>query len=213
MLPWQERVFSNSSRYRVVAAGLGTGKTFLAMHELFRAAMSIKNGMVVYVAPSPMPVRLSVWRLLLDAIPNEIIESVNDWDMSLVLKPTGSTIRLFGAESTAYFCGLNIDFAVLEHAAYTPEEIWHDRIRPSLASRQGRVLFMSAPNGVEGPGRWFYDLYRAGRDPNTQNWMSYEITTLQAGLMPATEILEAYRNKYPAYTAQWVDEIDTTPST
>ena len=213
MLPWQKHVFSNPSRFRVVAAGIVTGKSFLAMHELFRAAMSIKNGMVIYVVRSRKLARSKMWNPLLDTIPKEIIENVNDHDMSLVLKPTGSMIRVFGDESTSYFCGLNIDFAVLEHAAHMPEEIWRDHIRPSLANQQGRVLFLSAPKGTEGPGRWFYDAYCAGIDPYRRDWFSYRIKTLDAGLITMVQILEDFRAKYPAQTAHWPEKLDPTPST
>lgn len=46
LLPWQQEVWTDKSRFKVVAAGRRTGKTRLAASLLLVKALSSKNGKV-----------------------------------------------------------------------------------------------------------------------------------------------------------------------
>ena len=52
LLPWQEKVFQDEARFKVVAAGRRTGKTYLSAVSLIVNAMNGKPGKTFYVAPT-----------------------------------------------------------------------------------------------------------------------------------------------------------------
>jgi hypothetical protein len=192
LLPWQGFVYLHPSRYRIVVAGRRSGKSYLCMHELYRAALSVEKGLVVYIAPTLKMAKQIMWRSLLDMIPPEMISEINRTDMSLVLRNTGTMIRLFGAEVPDRLRGLSISFAVFDEAADIIEEMWTKIVRPALADQQGDALFLGTPK-VSAGSKWFYDIYCDGLDPGKPNYFSYTIKTLDAGIVPAEEIAEAKR--------------------
>jgi hypothetical protein len=196
LLPWQAHVYLHPSRYRVVVAGRRSGKSFLSKHELYRAANSVEKGLVVYIAPTLKMAKQIMWRELLDSIPPEMISEINRTDMSLVLKSTGTMIRLFGAEVPDRLRGLSISFAIFDEAADITEEMWTKIVRPALADQQGDALFLGTPK-VSAGSKWFYEAYCDGLDPGKKNWFSYTITTLNAGIVPQSEIEEAKRTMNP----------------
>jgi len=192
LLPWQGFVYLHPSRYRVVVAGRRSGKSYLCMHELYRAALSVEKGLVVYIAPTLKMAKQIMWRNLLDMIPPEMISEINKTDMSIVIRGTGTMIRLFGAEVPDRLRGLSLSFAVFDEAADIIEEMWTKIVRPALADQQGDALFLGTPK-VSAGSKWFYDLYCDGLDPGKPNIFSYTIKTLDAGIVPKEEIEEAKR--------------------
>ena len=52
LLSWQEQVWSDDSRFKVVAAGRRTGKSRLAAYLLLFKALSTDKGHIFYVAPT-----------------------------------------------------------------------------------------------------------------------------------------------------------------
>jgi hypothetical protein len=105
-------------------------------------------------------------------------------------------IRLFGAEVPDRLRGLSISFAIFDEAADITEEMWTKIVRPALADQQGDALFLGTPK-VSAGSKWFYEAYCDGLDPGKKNWFSYTITTLNAGIVPQTEIEEAKRTMNP----------------
>ncbi len=190
LLPWQAHVYLHPARFRSVSAGRRSGKSFLCMHELYRAANSVEKGMVVYIAPTLKMAKQIMWRNLLDMIPPDMISEINRTDMSLVLKSTGTMIRLFGAEVPDRLRGLSISFAVFDEAADITEEMWTKIVRPALADQQGEALFLGTPK-VSAGSRWYYQMYCDGLDPGKEGVYGYTITTADAGIVPQSEVDEA----------------------
>jgi hypothetical protein len=190
LLPWQAHVYLHPARYRVVSAGRRSGKSFLCMHELYRAANSVEKGLVVYIAPTLKMAKQIMWRQLLDMIPPEVISEINRTDMSLVLKRTGTMIRLFGAEVPDRLRGLSISFAVFDEAADIDEAMWSKIVRPALADQQGDALFLGTPK-VSAGSKWYYELYCQGLDPGKKGIYGFTITTAKAGIVPESEVNEA----------------------
>jgi hypothetical protein len=196
LLPWQADVYLHPARFRVVVAGRRSGKSFLCMHELYRAANSVAKGMVVYIAPTLKMAKQIMWRNLMDVVPPDMIDEINKTDMSIVLKGSGTMIRLFGAEVPDRLRGLSISFAVFDEAADITEEMWTKIVRPALADQRGDALFLGTPK-VSAGSKWFYEAYCEGMDPGKPSWFSYTITTLNAGIVSKDEIEEARRTMAP----------------
>lgn len=208
LLPWQAHVYLHPARFRSVSAGRRSGKSFLCMHELYRAANSVEKGMVVYIAPTLKMAKQIMWRNLLDMIDPDMISEINRTDMSMVIKATGTMIRLFGAEVPDRLRGLSLSFAVFDEAADITEEMWTKIVRPALADQRGDALFLGTPK-VSAGSKWFYDIFCDGLDPGKQNYYSYTITTQNAGIVTQDEIEEAKRTMTPfvfetEFEASWL---------
>jgi hypothetical protein len=61
-------------------------------------------------------------------------------------------------------------------------EAWYEVIRPSLSDRQGGAMFIGTPKGRN----HFYDLWAQGY--NSDDWESFQYTTLEGGNVPQAEI-------------------------
>lgn len=56
--------------------------------------------------------------------------------------------------------GAGLDLVIFDEAAFMKADVWTDAIRPALADKQGRALFLSTPFGRN----WFFDLYTKALD-------------------------------------------------
>ena len=66
LLPWQQEVYSDPTRFKVIAAGRRTGKSRLAAWSLILNCLSAKKGQVFYVAPTQGQARDIMWQMLLE---------------------------------------------------------------------------------------------------------------------------------------------------
>lgn len=64
--------------------------------------------------------------------------------------------------------GAGLDFAVLDEASRISKKSWEYGIRPALADKLGRAIFISTPKGRN----WFYDLWLRGQseDKEIKSW-------------------------------------------
>ena len=96
LLPWQQEVFGDPTRFKIVAAGRRTGKSRLAAWMLVIYALQTERGHVFYVAPTQGQARDIMWSTLLE-IAHPVIKSshINNLQITLI---NGTTISLKGAD-------------------------------------------------------------------------------------------------------------------
>lgn len=182
----QEEVRSDPSRFKVLACGRRWGKTRLA--ALMCLDEALQGGMVWWVAPIYKEARIG-WRIckfICNQIPNVKIRE-SDWE--IVFEDTGGIISFKTADDPDNLRGEGLDFLVVDEAAFCSEEIW-TVLRPSLVDRQGRVLFISTPNGMN----WFERFWRRGQEPlrskRFPHWKSWQYASHTNPFIPATELEE-----------------------
>jgi len=85
LLPWQQTVFSDQTRFKVVAAGRRCGKSRLAATTLLIEGLRCPPGSaVLYVAPTQGQARQIIWNVLLDLGKDIIANShINNQDITL----------------------------------------------------------------------------------------------------------------------------------
>jgi len=66
LLPWQQQVWEDPTRFKIVAAGRRTGKSRLAAWLLIVNALQTNRGTVFYVAPTQGQARDIMWETLMD---------------------------------------------------------------------------------------------------------------------------------------------------
>ena len=186
LLPWQQEVFSDKTRFKVVAAGRRCGKSRMAAVTLLIEGLRCPQGSaVLYVSPTMGQSRQIVWDLLLD-LGREVIQSshVNNLDITLI---NGARIYVRGADRPDTLRGVSLTYAVLDEVADIKPEAWEQVIRASLSDKRGRALFIGTPKGRN----FFYDLFKLGEEGSDPDWKSWHFTTSDNPLIDPSEIESA----------------------
>lgn len=185
----QEQVAHDTKRFRVVVAGRRFGKTHLAIRELcYHARLPERE--VWYCSPTYRQSKQIVWRKLKHKLQDlRWIKRVNESELTIILK-NGSTIALKGADNADSLRGVGLDFLVMDEFADIDEEAWYEVLRPTLADKLGKALFIGTPKGI---GNWAHDLYSMPVE-NPEAWSSYQFTTIDGGNVKAEEIEAAKRD-------------------
>lgn len=155
VIPYEPRIHQaqlhglvDTNRFVVCVAHRRFGKTVAAINECIRQAVqcSRDRARVIYLAPQLKQAKAVAWDYLLhysDGIPGR---EVNIAELRVDL-PNGARIQLAGADNPDALRGIYIDFVVLDEVAQMPARAWSEVIRPALADREGRALFIGTPNG------------------------------------------------------------------
>ena len=186
LLPWQQEVFKDTTRFKVVAAGRRCGKSRMAAVTLLIEGLKCPQGSaVLYVSPTMGQSRQIIWDLLLD-LGREVIQNshVNNLDITLI---NGARIYVRGADRPDTLRGVSLTYAVLDEVADIKPEAWEQVIRASLSDKRGRALFIGTPKGRN----WFYDTFKLGESEDDPDWKSWHFTTADNPLIDQAEIESA----------------------
>lgn len=188
LLPWQQDVWNDSTRFKVVAAGRRTGKSRLAAWMLIVEALQTNKGHVWYVAPTQGQARDIMWMTLLE-LGNPVIESshVNNMQIKLV---NGAMISLKGADRPETMRGVSLKFVVLDEYADMKPAVFEQILRPALADLKGKALFIGTPMGRN----HFYDLYTYGSNGKDKDYKSWHFTSFDNPLLDPNEIETARKS-------------------
>ena len=177
LLKWQQEVFSDETRFKVVAAGRRCGKTREAAWEMIIRALKTPKVEIFYVAPTQGQARDIMWSIMEDlAHPVITHKHVNNMQFKLV---NGSKISLKGADRPDTMRGVSLEYLVMDEYADMKPQVWEEVLRPALADRRGGALFIGTPKGRN----HFYDLFLyadKGDDESYKAWhfTSYDNETL-----------------------------------
>ena len=188
LLPWQQQVWNDQSRFKVVAAGRRTGKSRLAAWMLIVEALQADRGNVWYVAPTQGQARDIMWLTLLE-LGNPVIESshVNNMQIKLV---NGAVISLKGADRPETMRGVSLKFVVLDEYADMKPSVFEQILRPALADLKGKSLFIGTPMGRN----HFYELYNYGEKTDDKEYKSWHFTSFDNPLLDPKEIEAAKKS-------------------
>jgi phage terminase large subunit-like protein len=186
LLPWQQEVFKDSSRFKVIVAGRRCGKSRLsAVSLLIEGLRCPKGSAVMYVAPTQGQARQIIWDLLMD-LGREVIASshVNNMDITLI---NGAKIYVRGSDRPDTLRGVSLTYLVLDEVADIKSETWEKVLRAALSDKKGKALFIGTPKGRN----WFYDMYNLGMSEEDEEWKSWHFTTKDNPLIDPKEIENA----------------------
>jgi len=188
MLSWQQKVFTDETRFKVVAGGRRLGKSRLSAITLLIEALNCPEGSaVMYIAPTLGQARTIMWDLLHD-LGRKIIKSahINNLELTLV---NGRKILVRGADNPDSLRGVSLTYVVLDECSFIKSDIWEKVIRAALADKKGRALFITTPNGRN----WVYDIFKLGQEGTDKEWKSWQFTTADNETIDPAEIEAAKR--------------------
>ena len=182
LLPWQQEVFNDPTRFKIVAAGRRTGKSRLAAWMLILYALQTKKGQVFYVAPTQGQARDIMWQTLME-LGHEVIKTahINNLQITLI---NGAIISLKGADRPETMRGVSLKFLVMDEYADMKPEVWEQILRPALADQKGDAMFIGTPMGRN----HFYDLYMYGELGEDETYKSWHFTSYDNPLLDPAEI-------------------------
>lgn len=198
----QKTVRNDRRRFRVVVAGRRWGKTQLARISIIEAAAMMPRRLVWYVAPTYQMARGILWDELKASIPRAWIKKINETRMSILLM-NHSRIELKGADKPDTLRGVGLHFVVIDEAQDIKEETWELVLQPTLATTNGRALFIGTPKAFN----WLYDKFMEGQKgdmvtdergrvvPN--DWKSWQFPTITSPFIPKKEIAARRRDMDP----------------
>ena len=188
LLKWQQEVFKDTTRFKVIAAGRRCGKSRLSAVTLLIEALNCPEGSsVMYVAPTLGQARTIMWDLLMD-LGRPIIKSahINNLEITLV---NGRKILVRGADNQDSLRGVSLSYLVMDEVAFIKPEIWEKVLRAALSDKKGRAMFISTPSGRN----HFYDWFNLGQDGTDEDWKSWHFTTADNETIDPKEIEAAKR--------------------
>lgn len=182
LLPWQQEVYSDPTRFKVVAAGRRTGKSRLAAWMLIINALQADKGQVFYVAPTQGQARDIMWQTLLE-LGNPVISGshINNLQIKLV---NGATISLKGADRPETMRGVSLKFLVMDEYADMKPEVWEQILRPALADQKGSAMFIGTPMGRN----HFYELYKMAELGDDETYKGWHFTSYDNPILDPDEI-------------------------
>ena len=188
LLKWQQEVFKDTTRFKVVAAGRRCGKSRLSAVSLLIEGLNCPEGSaVMYIAPTLGQARTIIWDLLHE-LGRPVIKSshINNLEILLV---NGRKILVRGADNPDSLRGVSLTYVVLDECAFIKEDVWQKIIRASLSDKKGRALFISTPSGRN----WFYDVFKLGQEGSDEEWRRWHFTTKDNETIDPKEIEAAER--------------------
>ncbi len=182
LLPWQQEVFNDPTRFKIVAAGRRTGKSRLAAWQLIIYGLQTERGHVYYVAPTQGQARDIMWTTLLE-LANPVIKSshINNLQITLI---NGCTISLKGADRPETMRGVSLKFLVMDEYADMKPSVWEQILRPALADQKGDAMFIGTPMGRN----HFYELYRYAELKDDDSYKAWHFTSYDNPLLDPNEI-------------------------
>ena len=208
LLKWQQEVFKDSTRFKVVAAGRRCGKSRLSAVTLLIEALNCTEGSsVMYVAPTMGQARGIIWDLLHD-LGRPVIKSshVNNLEITLI---NGRKILVRGADNPDSLRGVSLTYLVMDEVAFIKQDVWEKILRAALSDKKGRALFISTPSGRN----WFYDIFKLGQSGEDEEWKAWHKTTADNETIDPKEIEAAKRTLSSfAFKQEYLSSFDTNGS-
>lgn len=187
----QKEISEDSSRFRVVSCGRRWGKTVMAMYEIFKMMADVvtkhKRTARAWVVAPTFPLVKEDW-LVAEQLFKDFIKRKKQTEMRMDLRWLGILEFKSAEREDEGLRGAGLDCSVVDETSRVTKKSWEQGLRPALADKLGRAIFISTPKGRN----WFYDIYNLGQR-NEQGFKSWQFPTYTNPYFPKEEwdVLEA----------------------
>jgi len=186
-IPFHER----RERYSATITHRRCGKTVAAVNDLIMRAIahsaSKPPGRYAYVGPTYMLAKDTAWEFLKQYSHPFLCETPNESELRVDLW-NGSRVRLYGGDNPDSLRGLAFDEIVLDEYADMSPSLFPAVVRPALADRRGRAVFIGT---VKGRNHLWQTYLAALNDPD---WFTALLPASVTGLIPDDELAAARKD-------------------
>lgn len=173
----------SKARFRIATCGRRWGKTFACINELAKYGWENPGTISWWVAPTYKQSRIA-FRIMTSQFKDAIANSTKN-PMEIYWKSGGIT-QFNSTDQADNLRGEGVSFMIVDEAAMIPEEAWNETLRPTLSDKQGRVIIVSTPKGMN----WFHSLWVRGQDPEFKDYQSWQFPTSSNPYIPDGEVDE-----------------------
>lgn len=191
----QTRLSASPKRFRVAMFGRRWGKNVAAIDEAMTDAL---NGLAVGWFEPGYKYLLEAWRDLAQRL-RPVQKHTSEQDKRIELL-TGGLVEMWTADNPDAGRGRSYDKVIVNEAGIIRglTNLWQQAIRPTLADRRGRALFLGTPKGRTHDFSQMFS--RAEQDP--VDWEAFRGPTSENPYIPKDEIEAAQAELPPAIFAQ-----------
>lgn len=188
LLPWQQEVWNDPTRFKVIAAGRRCGKSRYAAYRLLVEALQATKGHVFYVAQTQGQARDVMWSVLME-VGGPVIKTahINNLQITLI---NGATISLKGSDRPDTMRGVSLSFVVLDEYAGMKPTVWEEVLRPALADQKGDAVFIGTPTGRN----HFWDAFQYAELSGDPDWKAWHLTSFDNPILDPKEIEAAKKS-------------------
>lgn len=211
--PKQAELHNSPARFRVVAAGRQSGKTYYAtassvidtLSDVSWGGVPLDTSHEVgYIYPTFEQGKKIVWPRMKLAI-----EPIHDQcqvyeNTGLIVFPNGRRWRLLGADNPDAIRGFTWSSVVLDEYKDMNELVWKEVVRPALTVVRGKALFIGTPKGKN----HFYELYRdaqAHQEAGDPEWAAFTFTSADNPYIANHEIVSMSRDMSSSLISQEIE--------
>lgn len=171
-------------RWAVLVCHRRAGKTFAAVNDLIRAAITCKsaNPLFAYIGPFRSQAKDVAWAAL-KYFSEPIQSAVNEAELMVTLI-NGAKIRVFGADNADAMRGLGFDGVFLDEYGDFKPSVWPTVVRPALSDKQGWAVFAGTPKGKN----QFWDVWSDATGRLKTDWFAMMLKASDSGILPQSEL-------------------------
>ncbi len=197
--PGQKQVHRliDASRFVVCVNHRRWGKTVCAVNQGIKEAHTCAHSMpqVAYVAPFRNQAKRVAWKYL-QQFSQGTGATFNNSELIARYPASNGEFHLLGADRPDTIRGAYYDFVIFDEYAQMSPRFFPEVMRPLLADRKGRAVFIGTPQGRNA----FWELYeRAGELPD---WSRIVVRASESGVIDSAELQAAKREMTPEQYAQ-----------
>jgi len=193
----QATVHNSKARFRILAWGTRSGKTYSAAAEAVWAAISYdpeqhrgEEGIGWIVAPYyelTDKVFRRVYNYFTLNLPHWVVKkSEHLKEIKLI---NGFIIKAKSADNPDSLLGEKLAWLILDECSRIKRDTWESYLYPRIVDLKGWVLAISTPKGQN----WFFELYTRGKDRLEKAYESFAATTSQNPYIDKAELENARR--------------------
>lgn len=181
--PLQRAIHNEIARFNVVVCHRRFGKTVFAINGLIKLALTcpLKRPRVAYLCPFYTQAKRVAWDYVKEFCGKIPGIKFNESELRADF-PNGARLSLYGADNPDSLRGIYLDGVVLDEFAQMPPSVWTEILRPALADRKGRAVFIGTPKGKNR----FWELYKHAQ--TADNWAAYLHRASETGILAPEEI-------------------------
>jgi len=181
----QSEFVRDRTRFKVAACGRRWGKTVGGVADV--VGYLLERGAparALWVAPTYSQADEAV-RIVFDGLGGTWAEPAYNRSTRVMEFVGGGMLFFRSGEIPRNLRGRGWDLVVVDEAAFIPDDVWLQVLRPALADRGGRAVMLSTPCGAHG---WFWEEYQKGIDSGNGEVKAWQFPTWDNPAIPASEI-------------------------
>lgn len=197
----QRRLWTSPSRFRVVPAGRGSGKTEIALRQLVKGSprwpgalryTRTDEGRFMFGAPVHHQAKKIAWRKLKRLIPREFMSGKPSESELVIRLVNDAEIWVVGMDAPDRIEGVAFDGAILDEYGKMKEDAWPENLYPTLTrrGRPGWAWLIGVPEGRN----HYYRTFQAACEPDAveRDWDGF--TWKSADILDPWEVEQARRD-------------------